>query len=156
MKLKFNIPAQFGGGESAKHLMPYSIQLRKVFDANICSNYLKTIQEFCFILRVSGPITDFKGDGPESMRHVKKSHYIKIDLVIPESKWKDQSPKTIKQYFCEGITKCFYLMIERAEKNGELIDKQGLIDDFEKSMTVFRSAKQPPPHVSAHTKVFQQ
>ena len=156
MKLKFTIPGEYGGGESGDYLMPLAIQLRKIIEANVSGDYLKTIQEFCLILRVSGPITDYKGDGPESMRYVKKSHYIKIDLVIPESKWKNQSPDTIKEYFCEGITKCFYLMIERAEKNGELIDKQGLIDDFEKSMTVFRSAKQPPPHVSAHTKVFQQ
>ena len=139
MKFKFGIPGQFGGGESADYLMPCAINLRKLLETHMCGNYLKTVQEFCIILRVSGPITDFNGDGPEVLRHVKKSRYIKVDLVIPESKWRGRSKEFIKQNFYEGITKCFYLMVERAEKNDELIDKQGLIDDFEKSMTIFRN-----------------
>jgi hypothetical protein len=140
-KFALTLPGQFGGGNSAYYLSPLGRQLNKILKANMCGSYLKTVEEFCIILRVSGPLADFKGDGPEVLRHIKKSRYIKIDLVIPESKWLDRSKESIKQTYSDGIRQCFYLLVERAEKNGELIDRQGLIDDFEKSMTLFQNEK---------------
>ena len=134
----FTIPGQFGGIGASLYHMSFASTLKKVFKEYMQGNYLKTVEEICIILRVSGDVSDFKGDGPEVLRHVKKSRYIKIDFVIPESKWRGKSKESIKQNFCDGITKCFYLIVERAEKNDELVDKQGLIDDFEKSMRIFR------------------
>lgn len=137
MAFKFSLPGEFGGIGSSLYHMSHAIRLVKLFKEHMQGDYLKTIDEFCVILRVSGDVTDYGGDGPELLRYQKKSRYIKVDFVIPESKWRGRSPEFIKNNFCNGIRECFRLMVERAEKAKELIDKQKLIDDFEKSMALF-------------------
>ncbi len=141
MTFRLTLPGEFGGPGTWDILSPCGIMLRKLIDKYVQGNYLKSIQEFCIILRVSGPITDFKGDGPELLRYQKKSRYIKIELVIPESKWRDRSPEFVKDNYIKGIRECFYLLVERAEKENEIIDKENLVNDFERAMTIFENEK---------------
>ena len=139
-KFKFCLPGQFGGGDTSPYIDSCMMRLSKIFKEEMQGDYMKTVNDFTIILRVASYITDFEGgDGPEVLRHVKKSRYIKVDLVIPESKWKGCTPEFIRDNFSNGIRECFYLLVGRAEKNGELLDKQGLIDDFERSMAVFKT-----------------
>ena len=141
MTFRHTLPGQYGGGQAGDYLIPCGTHLNRIMKENINTEYFKTIQELCIILRVSGPITDFKGDGPELLRYQKKSRYIKIELVIPESKWRDRSPEFVKDNYIKGIRECFYLLVERAEKENEIIDKENLVNDFERAMTIFENEK---------------
>jgi hypothetical protein len=129
---------EFGGiGASLFHGKYYSC-LMEIFREHMQGNYLINIKEFYIALRVSGDVVDYKGDGPERLRYMKKQGYISIDFVIPECKWNQVPCEAIKENFCKGIYECFYLMVERAEKANEFLDKQGMINDFEKSMKIFQ------------------
>jgi hypothetical protein len=130
------LPGQFAGGY--KQISPLRLRLYKLFERYVVGNYLKTLHELCIILRVSGPITDFDGgDGPELLRFQKKERYMKIDLVIPQSKWDNIPPEEIKLSFTKGVCSCFHLLIQRAEKEGELLDKESFVKDFNKCIALF-------------------
>jgi hypothetical protein len=131
------LPGQYGGGDSYKKIGHFHDRLFSLFRKYIVDNYLKTLSHLSIILRVSGPIADFGGDGPELLRFQKKDRYIKIELVIPQSKWDNVSPEEIKLSFTKGVCSCFHLLIQRAEKEGELLDKESFISDFNKCIALF-------------------
>jgi hypothetical protein len=135
---KFIFAGQYGGIGASLFHMEYSITLRKIIEENMKGLYFKNVKEFYIALRVSGDVVDFKGDGPERLRYMSKHGYISIDFVIPMCKWRQQPRDAIKENFCKGVSECFYLMVKRAEKFDEFIDKQKFIDDFEKSMQEFQ------------------
>jgi hypothetical protein len=130
------LPGQFSGGY--KQISHLETRLFKLFRKYIVGNYLKTLDELCIILRVSGAGNDFGGgDGPELLRFQKKYRYIKIDLVIPQSKWDKVPPEEIKLSFTKGVCSCFHLLIQRAEKEGELLDKESFVGAFNKCIALF-------------------
>jgi len=78
--------------------------------------------------------------------YVKKSRYIIVNFDITESKWRNKSKEFIKQNFCDGDTKCFYRMVEQAEKNGDLIDKQGRAENnFYATVSIFSNLLEKSP-----------
>jgi hypothetical protein len=131
------LPGQYGGGQSYKKIGHFHNRLFNLFEKYIVGNYLKTLNELCIILRVSGPIADFGGDGPELLRFQKKARYLKIDFVIPQSKWDKVPPEEIKLSFTKGVCSCFHLLIQRVEKEGELLDKVSFVNDFNKCIALF-------------------
>lgn len=127
--MQIRIGAQIGG-VGDKYFTPLHSGLNKSFRKHIKDGYFKTINELYMAFRVSGHITDFKSEGPERMRYMRKQGYISIDLVFPESSWCRVHPQNVHDLIISGVEECLSLMIDRADKEKELLDRARLEKDI--------------------------
>lgn len=137
------IPAQYGGRHAHKKITNNSRNLRKLFDRYLAGNYFRTIRELCIILRVSGEMQDFKGEGPELFEYIEKDKCLKIDFAIPETRWKKVPVEEIKIYFIRGIIACTRILIEEAGKLNELTNENQFWCDFYQAVCCFLSLNEP-------------
>lgn len=133
------IGGQYGGAKSGMDFIPLQKQLNKLFEKYVSDKYFKTVVKLGIAFRVSGSVTDFKSEGPERLEYLKKHKTITIDLVFKESDWRGVDKLEIKKKVESGVRASLELLIARAEKEKELLDKEKLVSDIEKAMTEFHN-----------------
>ena len=82
------------------------------------------------VLRVSGKVRDFGGDGPELLEYLKRDSEVTVDYVIPESKWRGVDGTEIKLNVIQGIFTCLELLVEKAESLDLLTHKEILTGEI--------------------------
>ena len=133
------ISGQYGDPKADNLFWPLQKRLNDCFKKNIAGPYFIETKVFSIIFRVSGKVRDFGSEGPEKMKHLKKDSEITIDLVFPESSWRGADIPTIKVTVLEGVQTCLELILEKAEKLGDVIDMALFKNDVQKSLTEFLS-----------------
>ena len=135
--MEIQISGQYGDPLSSKIFSPLRIELNLCFKKNISREYFNTLIKFAIVLRVSGKISDFKSQGAERLKYWKKEKTISIDLVLSESQWLSAELSEVKKIMAEGTKECLELMIERAVKLGEVVDREALREDIEIAIADF-------------------
>lgn len=135
--MEIQISGQYGDPLSSKIFSPLRIELNQCFKKNISREYFNTLLKFAIVLRVSGKISDFKSQGAERLRYWKKDKVLSIDLVFSESQWLGVDLSVVRKIMAEGIKECLNLMIERAVKLNEVVDKEALMEDIENALADF-------------------
>ena len=77
--------------------------------------------------------------GPELLKKVCGKKIYTIDLTIPQSRWDGIDEKELRLYDARGVRSCFELLVEKSDKDKELINKSKLLLDFEKGIEEFLS-----------------
>jgi len=128
----FRVGSETGGSEAGEALAFAHTALNNVFffDPSLGS-YFKDLDFFVLALRVSGRTKDFKSEGPGLLKKSRGHRFYTIDLVIPESKWKGASFNDLRQYVIDGVTECFDLCLEKAQRDGCIVNEEKLRSDFE-------------------------
>lgn len=128
----FRVGSETGGSEASDALSFAHKALNNVFFFNpLLGPYFKNIDFFVLALRVSGRTKDFKSEGPEFLKKPRGKRFYTIDLTIPEKKWKGVSFDELRRYILSGVSECFELCLDKARKDGNLIDEENLRLDFE-------------------------
>ncbi|MEZ2877250.1 hypothetical protein ACBQ28_19190 [Pseudomonas lundensis] len=135
--MEIQISGQYGDPLSSKIFSPLRIELNQCFKKNISREYFNTLIKLAIVLRVSGEISDFKSQGAERLRYWKKDKVLSIDLVFSESQWLGVDLSVVRKIMAEGIKECLNLMIERAVKLNEVVDKEALMEDIENALADF-------------------
>ena len=135
--MEIQISGQYGDPLSSKIFSPLRIELNLCFKKNISREYFNTLIKFAIVLRVSGKISDFKSQDAERLRYWKKDKVLSIDLVFSESQWLGVDLSVVRKITAEGIKESLNLMIERAVKLNEVVDKEALMEDIENALADF-------------------
>ena len=135
--MEIQISGQYGDPLSSKIFSPLRIELNLCFKKNISREYYNTLIKFAIVLRVSGKISDFKSQDAERLRYWKKDKVLSIDLVFSESQWLGVDLSVVRKITAEGIKESLNLMIERAVKLNEVVDKEALMEDIENALADF-------------------
>ena len=135
------ISAQHGDPKTPEIIWLSHKKLNDLFEKIMPGQYFATVTILSIILRVSGKITDFGGEGPDRLRYIKRENEITIDLVIPEENWRGANSESIRRYIVGGVADCFDLLVGKAETIGEILDIDILRNDFNKVMAEFHAAQ---------------
>ena len=135
--MKILISGQYGEPRASDVFWPMQKKLNECFDRNIQEGYLKNITKFAIGFRVSGKLCNFKSQGAERLRYLKKTNALTVDLVFSESQWSSADLDELKKVIVIGVLKCLDLMIVKSEKLGELVEREALLSDIEKSLDEF-------------------
>ena len=135
--MEIQISGQYGDPLSSKIFSPLRIELNQCFKKNISREYFNTLIKLAIVLRVSGEISDFKSQGAERLRYWKKDKVLSIDLVFSEFQWLGVDLSVVRKITAEGIKESLNLMIERAVKVNEVVDKEALMEDIENALADF-------------------
>lgn len=131
------VSAQYGDQRASKFLRPFHKQLNDLLGRIMLDTYCKNITKFSIVLRVSGTIWKFEGEGPEKLKFMSKKNEMTIDLVIPQSQWESQNNLEFKLYIANGIRQCFDIFLQRAKAEKELLDKEGVLREFNNTIKIF-------------------
>jgi hypothetical protein len=113
------------------------MDLRKQLEAHCTASYSPSIQEFAIVLRISGSIWRFEGEGVQKVRINRKEAYVTADYVVPESRWKNVPPADIKKYLATAAVETLRDMCEKLLKSKIDVDSARLAEDVNKATTAF-------------------
>ncbi len=131
------ISAQYGDQKSTKFVRPFHKRLNELLVKIKAEKFFKTISKLSIVLRVSGEIWQFNGEGPERLKFLKKENEMTIDLLIPKTKWMAECEEEFKPYLEKGIRKCFEYFLKRAVKEKDLISENRIRHRFNNAMDEF-------------------
>lgn len=131
------ISAQYGDQNSTIFIRPFHKKLNDLLEKVVVGSFFKTICKLSIVLRVSGEIWKFDGEGPEKLKFMKKKNEMTVDLIIPMVKWKKVDEIEFKSYLENSICQCFELFLDRARREKELIDEDGIRIGFKNAMKIF-------------------
>ena len=135
--MEIQISGQYGDPQADDIFWPMQKKLNDYFKKYIVGEYFKSITKIAIVLRVSGKISDFKSQGAERLKYWKKDKVLSIDLVFSESQWLGVNLSVVRKITAEGIKECLSLMMERAVKLNEVVDKEALMEDIENALADF-------------------
>ncbi|NNA32837.1 hypothetical protein [Pseudomonas lundensis] len=135
--MEIQISGQYGDPQADDIFWPMQKKLNDYFKKYIVGEYFKSITKIAIVLRVSGKISDFKSQGAERLKYWKKDKVLSIDLVFSESQWLGVNLSVVRKITAEGIKECLSLMMERAVKLNEVVDKEALMEDIENALANF-------------------
>ena len=135
--MEIQISGQYGDPQADDIFWPMQKKLNDYFKKYIVGEYFKSITKIAIVLRVSGKISDFKSQGAERLKYWKKDKVLSIDLVFSESQWLGVNLSVVRKITAEGIKECLSLMMERAVKLNEVVDKEALMEGIENALANF-------------------
>ena len=135
--MEVQISGQYGDIQTDDIFWPMQKKLNDYFKKYIVGEYFKSITKIAIVFRVSGKIWDFKSQGVENLRYLKKTKTLTIDLVFSQSQWLNADLNELSEMIAQGTLQCFELMIKKTEKLGELIQKESLLSDIDKAISEF-------------------
>ena len=74
--MKIQISGQYGDPNASDVFWPIQKKLNTCFEYHIKGEYLKEISKFAIGFRVSGKLCDFKSQGAERLRYLKKNQHL--------------------------------------------------------------------------------
>ena len=128
------ISGQYGDPRSDKHIWPIQKLLNDLFKSNLTEDNNESNLTFSVVLRVSGKVRNFGGEGPERFEYLRTDSTLAVDLVIPEIKWQGIEPQVIEQTVVYGVHECIKLLIEEADSINLLDQKLKLISEIESTI----------------------
>ena len=135
--MEIQISGQYGDPQADDIFWPMQKKLNDHFKKYIVGEYFKSITKIAIVFRVSGKIWDFKSQGVENLRCLKKTKTLTVDLVFSQSQWLNADLNELSEMIAQGTLQCFELMIKKTEKLGELIQKESLLSDIDKAISEF-------------------
>lgn len=135
--MEIQISGQYGDPQADDMFWPLQKRLNECFKKHIVNNYFESVTKLSIVFRASGKMWNFESQGAECLRYLKKTNTLTIDFVFTESQWSDTNMTELKKIIVQGTTECLELMIQKAVKLGELLDKKTLLSDIEKSIGEF-------------------
>lgn len=134
------ISAQYGGREGVEHIVPLHQALNRLSKQHMGGDYCTSLDTLAVIFRVAGSVNDFAGgEGLENLQVSRKDKFISIDLVIPQTRWRDLTAAGLRAYVAEGVRASVARLIEEAAAMGEFKNKTALTEDFEAVMSAFEA-----------------
>lgn len=79
--------SQYGGKDAFKIVRPHFRALKKASEKLVLKNF--PVGELVFILRASGEVQSFSGEGLDLIDFNKKESYLSIDVVVAQESWVD-------------------------------------------------------------------
>lgn len=131
------ISGQYGDPKASAIFWPLQKGLNDIFKQYIKGDYFHTLIELSIVFRVSGKVTDFNYDGPERIKYSKSEPSITIDLTFPETTWRGEDVDAVKLRVKNGVMLCFELMLEKADKLGEVKDNEAIRRDINLAIVNF-------------------
>ncbi len=132
------ISAEYGEPRASKKFWPLHRTLNQIFEVHLRGEYFaKGLSKLGIVLRVSGRVQEFMGEGPERVMYLPRECLITLDLVIPEVRWKLVELPELQHYLEEQVRKSFALLLDLAASRSLIIDQQALQSDFEKAMAAY-------------------
>ena len=98
-----------------RYILAYAKKLNDHFKKYIVGEYFKSITKIAIVFRVSGKIWDFKSQGVENLRCLKKTKTLTVDLVFSQSQWLNADLNELSEMIAQGTLLCFELIIEKSE-----------------------------------------
>lgn len=128
---------QAGDKESSNATEPAFMGLRKKLEVHCTAPYSPSIKEFAIVLRISGSIWWFEGEGVQKLRLSRKGEYVTGASVVPEARWKGVPLEEIKRYLAAGVTEILQAMSDKLVKSKIAVDSIKLSEDVNKATTAF-------------------
>ena len=116
--MEIQISGQYGDPQADDIFWPMQKKLNDYFKKYIVGEYFKSITKIAIVFRVSGKIWDFKSQGVENLRYLKKTKTLTVDLVLSQSQWLNADLNELSEMIAQGTLQCFELMIKK-QKNWE-------------------------------------
>jgi hypothetical protein len=142
MSQTLDLFAHYGDSDAKEAIQPFQRDLINLFEKSLTGRYFRTVERLSVFLRVSGSIRGFEGEGPQRLKFLRRDHVITVDLVIPQSRWREVKRSEIHKILYLGVKDCVELLIQRAKKEGELLDESNLVSDFQQAMDMFNRASE--------------
>jgi hypothetical protein len=134
---RVTLGVQTGDIESTEATKPAFMMLRKQLAAHCTTSYSPTINEFAIVLRVSGSLWHFEGEGVQRLRINRKDAYVTADFVMPEARWKGIPLEDIKAYLAAGAVETLQAMCEHLRKLKMEVNAAKLIEDANLATAAF-------------------
>ncbi len=135
--MMIQISGDYGDTKADDIFWPLQKKLNDSFSKYIVDVYFNTLVMFAIVFRVSGKALDFGSEGPERMKYVKKDSKITIDLVFPESSWRRIDSETVKNHVAAELRKTIRIMLEKADKLGEVQNLEEFENHVDKAISEF-------------------
>ena len=116
--MEIQISGQYGDIQTDDIFWPMQKKLNDYFKKYIVGEYFKSITKIAIVFRVSGKIWNFKSQGVENLRYLKKTKTLTVDLVFSQSQWLNADLNELSEMIAQGTLQCFELMIKK-QKNWE-------------------------------------
>jgi len=129
---------QSGDVPSSETVMPHVMPLRQFLKRNCVGPYGPDIEEFAIVLRISGDLWSFEGDGPERFRINRKGKYITADIVMLKNRWDGVSTDEIRFFLATSIRSTIQTMVDKLIHAGIAVDSLRLLGDLENALNDFQ------------------
>jgi len=126
-----------GSIEASKTTDSTVMRLRKELAARCTASYSSAIQEFAIVLRISGSVARFEGEGVQRLRVNRRDAYVTADFVVPEVRWDGVALEDIKRYFAAGAVETLRAMCVHLRKLKIDVDSERLVEDARKATASF-------------------
>jgi hypothetical protein len=144
MTHKITLGVQSGSPEASDAMRPAFLSLRKRLAADCTAAYSSTIKEFAIVLRISGSIWHFEGEGVHKLRINRKDAYVTADYVIPEARWNGVAPSEINKYLAAAVRETVHAMSQHLVRLKVTVDAVKLTEDVCKSAATFLKENPDP------------
>jgi len=134
-----------GSGEASNATELAFMPLRRQLAAHCKASYSPIINEFAIVLRISGAIAHFEGEGVQRLRINRKDAYVTADFVMPEARWKGIPLEDIKAYLAAGAVEALQAMCAHLKKLKIEVNAARLIEDANIATAAFLG--QGPDHI---------
>jgi hypothetical protein len=118
-------------------MRPHFFRLRKLLRSHCAGPYSRKIDEFALVLRISGDILGYRGEGCQNLRLGQKLRYITMDLVMPRSSWERGSPAEIKEFLANCTREAIEQMASKLKKEKIEIYSNRLQSDVYETLSHF-------------------
>ncbi|GAA5525735.1 hypothetical protein Maes01_02307 [Microbulbifer aestuariivivens] len=93
---------------------------KQLGEAGFCDQ----IDEFCFILRVDGEISQWEFEGCENIDVDLKERYVSIDIGVPKEMWQSQDEDAIRAYLVGCMQDGLQMMVRALEEKNIQVNTQ--------------------------------
>jgi len=128
---RFSIGSQVGGSQPADLTLRVERPLRKLFE-QWRGEYSPAVEEFAFLLRIDGEIHQYSKlwnmIGAQAAK--RKRNWVEVEIVVPESWWKEAQGELYKFHLVEEIEKGLHSMVELLKRNKHEIRAEALLSDW--------------------------
>ena len=134
---RITLGVQAGGIEADDVTESAYMPLRKQLAAHCTASYSPTIEEFAIILRISGSLDRFEGEGVQRLRINRKSAYVTADYVMPEERWNGVALTDIRKYLAAAAVEATRAMGQHLVKLKIAVDSSRLDEDVNQAVAAF-------------------
>lgn len=129
---RVTLGVQSGDLASSEAMRPSFMPLRRFLDERCRGAYCDWVDEFAIVLRISGSLWSFEGEGVQKIRLSRKGRYVTADYVVPESRWKGAGLRDLKAYTFSAVTNTLVEMCDKLKDAGAVVKSDELFMDLAK------------------------
>jgi hypothetical protein len=133
---KITLGVQSGDVVASEATRPAFLSLRQHLE-QCTATYCSDIREFALVLRISGSLWSFEGEGVQNVRLRRKDSYVTADYVMPESRWQGVPPAEIADYVARAVRETLAAMVAKLVRSKIAVDSTKLLEDVHRATTAF-------------------